>query len=94
MAKHSAKKEKMEFSKVLALSTTALWYLVVLGSFALMFISMDLSPLMYLIPAAAGHATLVHNFYTWKARAENTIKLKSIYGKDTTIPPYTESTNY
>lgn len=42
----------------------------------------DLSPLAYLIPAVFGELATATGFYYSKAKAENRIKLRKLYGPE------------
>lgn len=68
-------KKKLEFSKIIFLCTSALFTLVVIGSFALMWHVGDISALVCLISTTATMVTANIALYTQKARAENVIKL-------------------
>ena len=74
--KTTNKKEKMETSKKIIFSVIVLTYLFVLFVCVMVVITLDLSPLAYLIPAIFGLATTALAFYSWKAKNENKIKLE------------------
>ena len=71
-------KKKIETSKLVLGSVLVLTYLFVIFVCVLISITLDLSPLMYLIPAIFGLATTAVGFYSWKAKTENKIKLEII----------------
>jgi hypothetical protein len=66
----------METSKKIIFSVIVLTYLFVLFVCVIIVITLDLSPLAYLIPAIFGLATTALAFYSWKAKNENKIKLE------------------
>ena len=53
----------------------------VAGTFVVVFVTRDTSPLAYLIPGVFGLSTIAHGFYFWKAKAENLHK----FGQDDKI---------
>lgn len=79
--KHAKKKErkKPEFSKVIIVSVGATNLFIMVFSFIMMWRTLDLSPLMYLIPAAAAEMATGTAFYYNKAKLENKIKLMAAY---------------
>ena len=80
-AKKRARK-KLEFSKIMAVIAIAMWIFVNLFGMAMVIFTMDTSPLMYVIPSVDAVVAVVCGYYFWKAKAENQIKLKKIYGAD------------
>ena len=68
-------KKKMEFSKIIFICTSALFTLVVIGSFVLMWHVGDISALICLISTTSSMVTVNLTVYAWKSRAENIIKL-------------------
>ena len=66
----------------MALIAISMWLLVNLFGMAMVVFTMDTSPLMYVIPSVDAVVAAIIGFYLWKARAENQIKLKRIYGVD------------
>lgn len=94
--KRSFKHErKTEFSKIMAVIAVTMWITVNLFGMAMVIYTMDSSPLMYVIPSVDAVVAAIIGFYLWKARAENQIKLKRIYGVDmeTTVSDYFISKN-
>lgn len=81
------KKQPMEFSKKIMVFAAVLNLLVVLFSCYMIFITRDLSPLAYLIPAVAAEVATGTGFYYSKAKTENRIKLMKSNG----IKPNEES---
>ena len=80
MAKHV--KQKREFSKIMAVIAVGMWLLVNLFGLAIVALTFDTTPMMYIVPSVDAVVAVVLSFYFWKARAENQIKLKKIYGAD------------
>lgn len=72
----SIKKEKIETSKKIIFSVIVLTYLFVIFVCVMVSITLDLSPLTYLIPSVFGLATTAVGVYAVKARTENKIKLE------------------
>ncbi len=66
---------KMEFSKKILIVVSVATLAIVITSFVLMFMTMDLSPLAYIIPGIFAELASATGFYFWKAKAENMIKL-------------------
>ena len=75
------KKNKTEFSKKILFVAGLTNLAVIIFAFIMMWRTLDLSPLAYLIPAVAAEVTAGTSFYYTKAKAENMIKLRQIYGK-------------
>ena len=73
----------MEFSKKILIAVSVATLAIVITSFVLMFMTMDLSPLAYIIPGIFAELASATGFYFWKAKAENMIKLG--LNKDLTI---------
>lgn len=77
-----AKKEDtqpFEFSKVIFWLIFGLNLYVLIFSSIIMWHTMDLSPLAYIIPAESGVFATAVGFYYWKAKAENKLKLLAKY---------------
>lgn len=75
-----AQKTKMEFSKKILIVAGIVNIAVVVFTCVMMWRTFDTSPLAYLIPAVAAEVATGTSFYYTKARSENMIKLKKIYG--------------
>jgi len=73
--KRHREKRRREFSKVILTTITVATCVVVALSFVLMFKTMDLSPLAYIIPGCFAELASATGFYYWKAKNENMIKL-------------------
>ena len=80
--KRKRKSKNFEFSKIMALIAIAMWLIVNFFGMIIVILTLDTSPLMYVIPSVDAVVAAIIAFYLWKARAENTIKLKRIYGVD------------
>lgn len=65
----------MEFSKKIFISIWILSVVVTLAAFVLMFMTEDLSPLSYLIPAVFAELATGTGFYYNKAKLENKLKI-------------------
>lgn len=76
------KKTKREFSKLIIIAVGAVTVLVTAFTCFMIWETKDLSPLVYLIPAVFGELGLGTGFYYSKAKAENRIKLRKLYGPD------------
>lgn len=83
-------KKRREFSKIMAVIAITMWVFANLFGMAMVVFTLDTSPLMYVIPSVDAVVASIIGFYLWKARTENQIKLKRIYGVDvdTTVPDY------
>ena len=68
-------------SKILLRNSDIMAAVTVIGTFVVVFVTRDTSPLAYLIPAVFGLSTIAHGFYFWKAKAENLHK----FGQDDKI---------
>lgn len=77
-----AKKTKKEFSKILICIAITNVLIVTAATFVMMFITLDLSPLEFLIPAVYAEFAAATGFYYNKAKAENLIKLRKRYGSE------------
>lgn len=75
-------KNKREFSKLILIAVGAVTVLVTVFTFIMVWRTSDLSPLGYLIPAVFGELGVGTGFYYSKAKAENRIKLRKLYGPD------------
>lgn len=80
MKRKAAQKTKMEFSKKILLVAGVVNIGVIIFACVMMWRTFDTSPLAYLIPAVAAEVATGTGYYYWKAKAENQIKLKKIYG--------------
>lgn len=73
-------KPKMEFSKKILIVAAIINIAVLLFSCVMVWRTGDLTPLAYMIPTVAAEVATGTAYYYWKAKAENTIKLKNSYG--------------
>ena len=69
------KQKKIEFSKIILIGVTMAVTIVTLFSFAMIYVTRDLSPLSYLIPAWFTEFSIATGFYYNKAKAENITSL-------------------
>lgn len=76
------KKPKKEFSKLILICVKAVTVLVTAFTFIMVWRTNDLSPLAYLIPAVFAELGVGTGFYYSKAKAENRIKLRKMYGPE------------
>lgn len=67
--------KKIEFSKVILVVVALATIAIVVASFVLMWRTMDLSPLSYIITGIFAELASATGFYYWKAKNENMIKL-------------------
>lgn len=78
---NNPKKQRPEFSKQIMIFMTVFTVLITLYTLILMWRTSDTSPLAYLIPAVFAEYATATGFYYWKARKENEIKLRRLYGE-------------
>lgn len=76
----SKKRNPPEFSKKIFIGVSIVNLFVLIFACIMIWRTMDLSPLSYLIPAAAAEMATATGFYYNKAKMENQIKLKKLYG--------------
>lgn len=69
------KEKKWTFSKILVLAVCVVTALVTIFSCVAMWYFNNVDPLCYLIPAVFAECATVTGFYSYKAKAENEIKL-------------------
>lgn len=74
-------KRKTEFSKKLLYVIFATTGIIIAFTLYIIWDTKDTSPLAYLIPAVFTEVATATGFYYWKARKENEIKLKKLYGE-------------
>ena len=70
-----AKEKKWTFSKILVISISIATLLVTIFACVAMWYFNNIDALMYLIPAIFTECATVTGFYSYKAKAENEIKL-------------------
>lgn len=83
------RRKPKEFSKKIFIGVAAVNIILIAFSLYMMYKTGDLSPLAYIIPAAAAETATATGFYYSKAKAENKIKLMKSNG----IKPESESFN-
>ena len=83
------RRKPKEFSKKIFIGVAAVNIILISFSLYMMYTTGDLSPLAYIIPAAAAEMATATGFYYSKAKAENKIKLMKSNG----IKPESESFN-
>lgn len=71
-----------EFSKWILMVAGTVTITVTVFTLAVVWHTGDTSPLGYLIPAVFGELATATGFYYWKARKENSIKLRKKYGAE------------
>ena len=76
------KKPKKEFSKLILICAGAVTVVVTAFTLAIVWKTGDTSPLAYLIPAIFAELATATGFYYSKAKAENRIKLRKMYGPE------------
>lgn len=74
-------RHKTEFSKKLLYVIFVVTGIIIAFTLYIVWRTGDTSPLAYLIPAIFAEVATATGFYYWKARKENEIKLKHIYGE-------------
>lgn len=75
-------KKKREFSKRILIFAGAVTLIVTAFTLIMVWRTNDLSPLAYLIPAIFTELSVGTGFYYSKAKAENRIKLRKLYGSE------------
>ncbi|MGN7387704.1 hypothetical protein [Sporosarcina sp. SAFN-015] len=75
-------KKPTEFSKKLLYVIFGVTGVIIAFTLAIIWRTGDTSPLAYLIPSVFAEVATATGFYYWKARKENEIKLRSVYGDD------------
>ena len=83
------RRKPKEFSKKIFIGVAAVNIILIAFSLYMMYKTGDLSPLAYIIPAAAAEMATATGFYYSKAKAENKIKLMKSNG----IKPESENFN-
>lgn len=76
------KKPKKEFSKLILICAGAVTVLVTAFTLIMVWKTENLEPLAYLIPAIFAELATATGFYYSKAKAENRIKLRKLYGPE------------
>ncbi|WP_339060107.1 hypothetical protein [Tepidibacillus marianensis] len=76
---------KIEFSKIIFIGISVVTISVAVFACVMIWKTSDLSPFAYLIPSVFTELATATGFYYSKAKTENQIKLKKLYG-DKYIP--------
>ena len=84
-------KQPMEFSKLIVIFAAVLNLVVVVYTMVVVAITLDLTPLAYLIPAVAAELAAGSGFYYTKAKVENRIKLMKLYGVEPSRESFKDS---
>lgn len=92
--KRKTRKRPMETSKLILLIVAIVNAVVILFTLVMVWITQDLSPLTYLIPAVAAEAAAGTGFYYNKAKEENRIKLMAKYGMKPTEQVFNSEGGY
>lgn len=77
-----SRKKKRDFSKIIITIVGAVTLVVSAFTMAVVWKTSDTAPLTYLIPSVFGELATATGFYFSKAKAENQIKLRKIYGPE------------
>lgn len=80
MSLKKSEKKNPEFSKLIFAFVSTVYIVVIAYSLVMMAITLDLTPLAYIVPATATELATATGFYYNKAKAENQIKLKKEHG--------------
>ena len=91
VGEHVKKKNKKEFSKIIIVLVGIINVIVVGFTLVMIWRTMDLSPLCYLIPAIAAEFSAGTVAYYSKAKVENRIKLMSHYGVEPSEHAFSDS---
>ena len=75
----TSQRKKLEFSKLILTIAEITNVAVICFSFVMIWRTMDLAPLVYLIPGSFAQIAAARGFYTNKAKVENIVKLQHIY---------------
>lgn len=76
----AAAKKKVEFSKLIFVGVSVFTISFTVFCCYMIWITMDTTPLVYLIPAVFAEMAAATGFYYTKAKVENKIKLMALYG--------------
>lgn len=76
------RKKKLEFSKLMLIAVSVFTVVVTVFTMYAVIATGDTSALQVLIPSAFAEFATATGFYYSKAKAENKIKLRELYGKD------------
>lgn len=82
MSRRTSRKQKIEFSKLILYVMGAVTVGVTAFTLIMIWRTENLEPLAYLIPAVFAELATATGFYYSKAKAENRIKLRKLYGPE------------
>ena len=87
MGKHEGPQKvepkRFEFSKLIVVLAIVMWISVNIFGMTMMALTGDLSPMVYVLGSVDAVMAVVCATYSYKAKAENVIKLKKLYNIDT-----------
>jgi len=87
MGKHEGpqkdEQRRFEFSKLIVVLAIIMWIEVNVFGMIMMALTGDLSPMVYVLASVDAVMAVICATYSYKAKAENVIKLKKLYGVDT-----------
>lgn len=75
-------KRQMEFSKKILIAMFTVTLVIVACAIAMSYITQTTDVYAYLIPSIFAELGIGTGFYYWKAKKENEIKLRGIYGAE------------
>lgn len=73
-------KRRMEFSKKILIAVFLVTLIIVACAIAMSYVTQTTDVYAYLIPAIFAEMGIGTGFYYWKAKKENEVKLRGIYG--------------
>lgn len=82
MFQHGKHLQKPQYSKIITSVGLAVWILVNLFGAYMVYITLDITALSWIIGSSNAVAIMIYRTYTKKAQAENMIKLRMQYGAD------------
>ena len=82
MSRRTSRKQKIEFSKLILYVVGAVTVWVTAFTLIMVWKTENLEPLAYLFPAIFAELATATGFYYSKAKAENRIKLRKLYGPE------------
>lgn len=82
MFQHGKHLQKPQYSKIITSVGLAVWILGNLFGMYMVYITLDITALSWIIGSSNAVAIMIYRAYTKKAQAENMIKLRMQYGAD------------
>ena len=82
MFQHGKHVQKPQYSKIITSVGLAVWILGNLFGMYMVYITLDITALSWIIGSSNAVAIMIYRAYTKKAQAENMIKLRMQYGAD------------